>query len=61
MSTDSGVEIVLARIEVKLDRVISDNSDHESRLRRVERLVWAVAGAGTVVGGGIGSIVSKFF
>lgn len=57
---DSALEVILARIEVKLDRVISDTTDHESRLRRLERLVWSASGAALVGGGSIGAIVSKF-
>lgn len=59
MHADSAIEVILARIEVKLDRVISDTTDHESRLRRLERLVWGASGAAMVGGGSIGAIIGK--
>lgn len=36
----------LSRLEAKLDRV----DDHESRIRKLERMIWVAAGAGAVLG-----------
>ena len=46
--TNLRVEMVerLSKIETKLDRV----EDHETRLRKLERMVWIAAGAGAVAG-----------
>ena len=46
--TNLRVEMVerLSKIETKLDRV----EDHESRIRKLERMVWIAAGAGAVAG-----------
>ena len=49
----------LARIEVKLDAVLSKHDDHESRLRRLERALWVVTGFAAALGGGIGSVITK--
>jgi hypothetical protein len=40
----------LARIETKIDTLITDRKDHEKRIRSVERNVWWVSGAAAVVG-----------
>lgn len=51
--TDREVLERLTRIEVKLDAAISRADDHENRLRRLERTVWAVAGAAAIAGGAV--------
>lgn len=53
------IEIALARIETKLDRALSDGTDHETRIRKLERALWAATGAAAFAGGGIGAFVSK--
>lgn len=58
----------LVRIETKLDtfneihgahegRSNEIHSDHESRIRKLERSVWLMAGAATVIGGGAGALL----
>jgi hypothetical protein len=49
----------LTRIEVKLDTAISRVDDHETRIRRLERIVWVAAGAAAAGGGVVGSIAQQ--
>lgn len=68
------IALSVARMEGKLDGVLAQGADHESRLRKLElaggadheprirsleRALWAVGGAGAVTGGGIAAIISK--
>jgi hypothetical protein len=69
------IEVVLARIETKLDNVIHSSSDHEmrlraleavtpkdqeSRLRKLERALWLATGAASVIGGGSGATLAAY-
>lgn len=45
-------------IASKLDGIPDKLSDHEARLRAVERAVWRAAGAATVLGAGAGYVAS---
>ena len=49
------VEVVLARIETKLDRAISDHEDHEKRIRKIERIIWKAFGASSATGALLGA------
>lgn len=49
----------LARIEVKLDTVLSKHDDHERRIRWLERAIWVAVGLAASLGGGIGAVVTK--
>lgn len=60
----------LARIETKLDawltqqsnteiRVQANHTDHEARIRRLERAVWAAASVSAVGGGGLVALVRQ--
>jgi hypothetical protein len=44
----------LARIETKLDGFVTNTTDHEKRIRSVERKQWFVSGGATVFGALIG-------
>lgn len=48
------VAVILARMEGKLDRLVDDKRDHETRIRALEKKVWAAAGAAAAAGGAIG-------
>ena len=50
------VEVILARIETKLDRVVSDFTDHEIRIRGLEKARWILVGAAAVTGGAAGTV-----
>lgn len=50
------VETQLALINLKLDTLIEQRTDHESRLRALERFRWLVVGAAVVAGGLAGEI-----
>lgn len=60
----------LASIEAKLDalldklttndaRVQVNITDHESRIRRLERAVWIATGAATAAGGTVGAVAAQ--
>ncbi len=54
-------ETRLRALEHRVDPGESDGArhareDHEKRLRRVERWMWAVSGAAAVLGGAVGSL-----
>lgn len=52
------VEVRLARIEEKIDQILKRDSDHEDRIRVLEKLVWRLSGAATGIGGLIGFAAS---
>jgi len=47
----------LARIETKLDALIDQRTDHEHRLRKLERWALLTAGTAGVVGGTVSQLV----
>lgn len=49
----------LARMETKLDVFLSRSDDHETRLRRVERVVWIATGFAATAGSAVGALLSK--
>lgn len=59
MTTPDPVGERLARIETKLDQALANHTDHETRLRRVERALWTATGLATAAGGSLGAIVSQ--
>lgn len=59
MSTSNEVLERLVRIETKLDAAISRADDHETRIRRMERMLWLAAGAATAAGGVLGTIAQQ--
>lgn len=59
MSTSSEVLERLVRIETKLDAAISRADDHETRIRRMERMLWLAAGAATAAGGVLGTVAQR--
>lgn len=59
MSTDGEVLERLTRIEVKLDAQLARADDHETRIRRMERMLWLAAGAATAAGGVLGTIAQQ--
>lgn len=50
MSQPTSVEAQLAVINTKLDLLIEQRTDHETRLRALERFKWLVMGAAIVSG-----------
>jgi hypothetical protein len=55
----NAVEILLARLETKLDLVLARSDDHESRIRILERKVWQAAGVATVLSGSAAASLSQ--
>ena len=56
---EGSVETQLAVISTKLDVLIEQRSDHEVRIRALERFKWLLAGAALAGGGAAGSIAAK--
>jgi hypothetical protein len=50
---------LLVAMNVKLDTVLSGQVDHESRIRNLEQVRWALAGAAALLGAGGGTLLSK--
>lgn len=48
----------LVRIETKLDLANASATDHETRIRRLERSMWLAAGAAAAGGGLIGQLIA---
>lgn len=46
------VAVILARMEVKLDHSLTRGEDHESRIRVLEKKVWAASGLASLLAGG---------
>jgi hypothetical protein len=63
MSSEDLVALIerLVRIETKLDQSNRTHDDHETRIRKLERALWLVAGAGLVGGGVAGQVVPHLF
>ena len=53
--------VALARIETKLDSVTTGHTDHETRIRVLERKVWAAAGVAGALAAGGSAAISKLF
>lgn len=49
----------LVRIETKLDIVLAQHTDHEVRLRALERAKWIAAGIAAAGGGAVGTVVTR--
>lgn len=60
METLPDVAIVLARLEVKLDQVLTASKDHESRIRKLEERRWPLPVVAAIFSGlsMIGTIAS---
>lgn len=48
----------LVRIETKLDAFNTSNGDHETRIRRLEKSMWLIAGAAAAGGGIVGQLLA---
>lgn len=60
----SAIALTLARVEVKLDSALALGKDHESRLRTLERKVWAASGlaglgSGAVAAAIVGAVIRR--
>lgn len=53
----------LVRVETKLDqlldRIIPAQEDHETRIRKLERMIWVATGAALAGGGAAGALASQ--
>lgn len=49
----------LVRIETKLDSFIAGHSDHETRIRALERAKWTAAGFAAAGGGAVGTLLTQ--
>jgi len=48
----------LLRISTVVDHIDQTMTDHEGRLRRIERIVWVAMGLAATAGGSIGSVIT---
>lgn len=55
----AGVETRLAVMDTKLDALLNQRDDHETRIRRLERWVWIATGAAAAIGSAVGSFVGN--
>lgn len=53
--------VTVARMEGKLDAIITANTDHEARLRSLERWRWLMTGGASLIGGGAGAAIASLF
>ena len=53
------VETQLAVISIKLDVLIEQRGDHETRLRSLEKYKWVMAGFCLAGGGASGAVMSR--
>jgi hypothetical protein len=58
MDSINDLRVAIARMEGKLDVLLDSGTDHEARLRKLERLVWTASGAAAVLGAVTGSLAS---
>lgn len=59
MTTTPGVEAQLAVINTKLDVLIEQRTDHETRLRALERFKWLLLCAAAAGGGVAGEVTQR--
>lgn len=59
MTTPDPVGERLARIETKLDVYLAGHTDHESRIRSLERARWAIGGLSAAGGGGLSALLTQ--
>lgn len=52
--------IKLARLETKVDQLLSEAHDHETRIRAVERKVWTFSGVAAVLGAAGAAVMEHF-
>lgn len=57
--TDPSLLVELAKIQAKLDLLLTGNQDHEARLRVLERFRWQAAGACAVAFALAGFVTSR--
>ena len=50
------LRVTLARVEGKLDGALAAGTDHEARLRKLERAAWLAVGIATTAGTATGAI-----
>lgn len=49
----------LIRIETKIDGFLQIHTDHETRIRTLEKLLWRASGLAMAMGGAIGTIANQ--
>lgn len=57
-SFDQAMRDLLIEIKTKLDLALTDVTDHELRLRALERTKWVMVGAAAAAGGIAGKIIT---
>lgn len=54
--TDEAIRDLLVEIKTKLDLLLPQHADHETRLRALERTKWLAVGAAAAAGGVAGKL-----
>lgn len=49
----------LVRIETLLEQIVSRDNDHETRIRKLEKIVWIGCGIAAAAGSAVGSLAGK--
>ncbi|MEV1199471.1 hypothetical protein [Microbispora rosea] len=49
----------LDRLDGKVDGTVAEVADHETRIRKLERVVWIAAGAAAAGGGVVGAVIRQ--
>jgi len=52
-----GIDGKLVNIETKIDSLAKESTDHESRIRKLEKTIYYATGAAAVLGGVIGNVL----
>jgi len=52
--TNLDLYAVVTGMDTKLDRALSDITDHETRIRVLEKLIWKAMGWAAAIGAGVG-------
>lgn len=58
--TEEALAVKLARIETKLDLALTQQFDHEGRIRKLEKAVWVATGVASACGGAVGALFSQW-
>lgn len=49
----------LVRIETMLEQIVKQDGDHETRIRRLEKIVWIGCGFAAAAGSAVGSLIGR--
>lgn len=53
------IETQLALIDQKVTQLLTQDNDHEARIRKLERMVWIATGFAAAIGSAVGSFIGQ--